>query len=69
MHGGHMRTTLDLPESLLDEAMKASHHHTKTGVIIEALEELVRRNRLQRIKQFKGRVNLDINLDSQRKRQ
>lgn len=35
-----MRTTLDLPENLLNEAMKVTHTTTKTGVIIKALEEL-----------------------------
>lgn len=32
-----MRTTLDLPIDLLNEAMKATHAKTKTKVIIIAL--------------------------------
>jgi len=40
-----MRTTLDLPENLLNEAMKVTHVSTKTGVIVKALEELVKENR------------------------
>ena len=35
-----MRTTLDLPEDLVNEAMKAAHINTKTKVIITALEEI-----------------------------
>ena len=65
---GPMRTTLDLPESLVKEAMKASHQRTKTAVIITALEDLVRKGRLQQLKSFKGRVHLDLDLDSLRKR-
>jgi Arc/MetJ family transcription regulator len=44
MHKGGraMRTTLDLPEDLLLEAMKTTHIQTKTKVIITALEELIR---------------------------
>ena len=38
-----MRTTLDLPEDLINEAMKVSQINTKTKVIITALEELVRK--------------------------
>ena len=38
-----MRTTLDLPENLLIDAMKATHIETKTKVIITALEELIRK--------------------------
>ena len=64
-----MRTTLDLPEKLISDAMKTSHQRTKTAVIITALEELVRKNRIQELKQFKGKVNLDIDLNTLRKRQ
>jgi len=42
-----MRTTLDLPAPLIAEAMKASHQRTKTAVIVAALEDLVRKNRIQ----------------------
>jgi len=63
-----MRTTLNLPDSLIKEAMRASNQKTKTAVIIAALEELVRRHRLQQLKQFKGRVDLDLDLDVARKR-
>ena len=35
-----MRTTLDLPEVLMQEAMAASHLKTKTSVIITALQDL-----------------------------
>ncbi|PHS26537.1 MAG: hypothetical protein COA83_02340 [Methylophaga sp.] len=40
-----MRTTLDLPEKLLNEAMKVTHTGTKTAVIVKALEELVKDKR------------------------
>ena len=63
-----MRTTLDLPDALMQDAMKASHQKTKTAVIIAALQDLVRKNRLQELRQFKGRVNLDVDLDVLRKR-
>ena len=43
-----MRTTLDLPEDLLNEAMKAAHIKTKTKVIITALEELIRKSKISR---------------------
>ena len=55
-----MRTTLDLPENLLREAMKTTHIKTKTKVIITALEELIRKNRISGLKNFKGKVDLDL---------
>ena len=63
-----MRTTLDLPEPLLDEAMKLSHQRTKTAVIITALEEFVRKSRILGLKKFKGQVDLDIDLSTLRDR-
>ena len=63
-----MRTTLDLPENLIDEAMKLSQVETKTGVIILALEELVRKSRISDLKNYKGKLDLNINLDELRKR-
>jgi len=63
-----MRTTLDLPEDLLKEAMEATHIPTKTKVIVTALEELVRKSRISGLKEFKGKVDLDIDLDTIRGR-
>jgi len=63
-----MRTTLDLPEDLLNEAMKATHTDTKTGVIVLALEELIRKSKISSLKDFKGKIDLDIDLDDIRDR-
>jgi len=64
-----MRTTLDLPEDLLLEAMKATQIETKTKVIITALEELIRKNRISELKKFKGKVDLDIDMNKLRSRE
>ena len=63
-----MRTTLDLPEELLEKAMQVSNTNTKTKVIILALEELVRKSTISELKQYKGAVDLEIDLDQLRKR-
>jgi len=54
-----MRTTLDLPEDLLIEAMKVTEIKTKTKVIITALEELIRKSKISEIKQYKGAIDLN----------
>ena len=64
-----MRTTLDLPKDLLDEAMKATRLETKTKVIITALEELIRKTKISELKKFKGKIDLDIDLNAIRGRQ
>ena len=63
-----MRTTLDLPEKLLNEAMKTTHITTKTKVIITALEELIRKAKISGLKKFKGKIDLDIDMDTIRGR-
>lgn len=63
-----MRTTLDLPEELLQEAMKTTRIQTKTKVIITALEELIRKSKISGLKSFKGKIDLDIDLSAVRGR-
>jgi Arc/MetJ family transcription regulator len=63
-----MRTTLDLPEDLILEAMKATKIGTKTKVIITALEDLIRKSKISGLKEFKGKVDLDIDLKTIRGR-
>lgn len=63
-----MRTTLDLPENLLSEAMAITHSETKTKTIILALEELIRKTKLQELKSFKGQLNLEMDINSLRNR-
>ena len=59
-----MRTTLDLPEELIQEAMQLTHCKTKTSVIITALENLIRKSKLQELKEYKGQIDLDRDLKS-----
>ena len=63
-----MRTTLDLPEDLLHEAMRVTHTPTKTAVIVKALEELIRKSKISELKQYKGKIDLDIDLEEIRDR-
>lgn len=63
-----MRTTLDLPEDLLEEAMKATNTKTKTKVIVTALEHLIRKSKIAGIKDYKGKVDLDLDLNELRDR-
>ena len=64
-----MRTTLDLPEELLNEAMKVTRINTKTRVIITALEDLIRKSKILELKGYKGKIDIDIDLEKLRGRQ
>jgi len=50
-----IRTTLDLPEKLLDEAMKSSKYKTKTEVIKAALKSFIQQNRVRELKKSETR--------------
>ena len=63
-----MRTTLDLPENLIQEAMSLTQTKTKTALIIRAVEELIRKAKISAIKDFKSEIDLDIDLDVLRNR-
>ncbi|MBP7902103.1 MAG: type II toxin-antitoxin system VapB family antitoxin [Spirochaetes bacterium] len=63
-----MRTTIDLPENLVNEAMRLTNINTKTDVIKEALMNLIQKEKIKNIKKFKGSVSIDVDLDVLRKR-
>ena len=63
-----MRTTLDLPETLVEEARAILGGKSKTDVIIFALRDLVRRKRIDELKNLLGRVQLDVDLAHSRRR-
>jgi Arc/MetJ family transcription regulator len=69
MEGLFMRTTIDLPEDLINEAMKTANISTKTKVIIMALEGLIRKSKISELKQYKGKIDLDMDLNVVRGRQ
>lgn len=63
-----MRTTIDLPEELITEAMELTRITTKTDVIKEALANLIQREKIKGLKDYYGKIDMDINLNRVRKR-
>ena len=63
-----MRTTLDLPEALIEEARTSLGGKSKTDTIIFALRDLIRRKRIEELKTLLGRVQLDVDLAHSRRR-
>ena len=45
-----MRTTLDIPEPLIEEARAAAGLSSKTDTVVLALRELIRRRRVEEMK-------------------
>lgn len=63
-----MRTTLDLPSDLIQRAMEITKAKTKTDVIKLALENIIKEEKINKLIQFHGKVDMEIDLDSLRKR-
>lgn len=63
-----MRTTIDIPQELVDKAIELTEAKTKTDVIKLALQELIRRESMKKILAFRGKIDFDINLDELRQR-
>jgi Arc/MetJ family transcription regulator len=63
-----MRTTLDLPEALVDEARRVLGFKSKTDTVVLALRELVRRRRIDELKDLMGSVRLELDLAASRRR-
>lgn len=60
-----MKTTLDLPDGLLDEAVRIGKRGTKTATIVLALQELIRREKLARLQSMRGSMpgfHLDLDV-------
>jgi Arc/MetJ family transcription regulator len=63
-----MRTTLDLNENLLTEAMKWTGESTKTAVINESLKQIIELKKRMKLIEMAGNVKLDVDLDITRNR-
>jgi Arc/MetJ family transcription regulator len=63
-----MRTTLDIPEPLIEEARRLLGFKSKTDTVVLSLREMIRRKRLEELKELMGKVRLDVDLESSRRR-
>lgn len=63
-----MRTTLNLPDALLDQAKKILGYTSKTDTVIFSLQELVRRKQIEELKKMAGHVRLHLDLAKSRRR-
>lgn len=63
-----MRTTLDIPEELIDEARRVLGFKSKTDTVILSLRELIRRRRIEELKDLLGSVRLDVDVETSRRR-
>jgi Arc/MetJ family transcription regulator len=63
-----LRTTLDIPDGLIEEARRLLGFKSKTDTVVFSLQELVRRKRIEELKSLMGDVNLDLDVPASRRR-
>ena len=63
-----MRTTLDLPEELLNEAKAMLGFKSKTDTIVFALNDLVRRRKRRELIAMFGTIKIELDIDRVRER-
>ena len=63
-----MRTTLELPDGLIEEAREAIGFKSKTDTVTFALKEIVRRSRVQDLKRLIATVTYDTDSTEMRKK-
>lgn len=63
-----MRTTINIPEDLIEEALTLSKAKTKSQVVKKALKVYINTIKRQRLIALKGTLDFDIDLDTLRER-
>ncbi|MDX2052800.1 MAG: type II toxin-antitoxin system VapB family antitoxin [Polyangiaceae bacterium] len=63
-----MRTTLDIPVELMNEAQALLEFTSKTDVVIFSLRELIRQRRIEELKSLMGQVELSVDIAGSRRR-
>jgi len=63
-----MRTTLDIPGELIEEARRLLGFKSKTDTVVISLRELIRHRRLEELKALLGKVRLDVDIRASRRR-
>ena len=51
-----MKTTMNIPDELIRKAMKATGSKSKTGAVIIALEEVIKRKKIAKIMDLAGKL-------------
>lgn len=63
-----MRTTIELSDDLLTQAMRLSHVKTKTMAITLGLQELINKYRLDALRALRGKIDLTTDVRKSRRR-
>lgn len=57
-----MRTTIDIPDAIMERALRASAARSKRDAVVAGLEELIRKADREQLRRMAGKVDLDLDL-------
>ena len=63
-----MRATLDVPDGLIEEAQRILGFKSKTDTVVLSLREVIRRKRIDELKELMGSITLDVDTARSRRR-
>ncbi len=63
-----MKITIDISEDLMNEVMRVTRARTKTELVKTALYNIIQKNRIKSLKNYKGKIDLNTDLNSVRDR-
>ena len=63
-----MRTTVDIPDDLLEEARRAANCRTIREAVLAGLQELIRKSQREELRRMAGTMKLDLDVRRSRKR-
>lgn len=58
-----MKTTIDIPDSLMKDAMRITKAATKRAAVVSAMEEIVRRDKVEKVISMMGKSDTFMTLD------
>lgn len=61
-----MRTTMDLPEDLLEEAKSLSGTRSKTAAVVLALKDYIDRKKIDSLRKLRGSIAVERDLTTLR---
>ncbi|OGQ09487.1 MAG: hypothetical protein A2138_15495 [Deltaproteobacteria bacterium RBG_16_71_12] len=57
-----MRTTIDIPDELMERALRAGALRSKRAAVLAGLEELVRKSEREALRRMAGQIEIDVDL-------
>lgn len=63
-----MRTTVEIPDRLMQDALRTSGAKTKTMTIVLGLQELLNRHRLEQLRALRGGLRITVDVRKARRR-